>query len=295
MVGGIVAVIMAGRRRLAALNTSIRNASARHRVLPSFLVLGAQKAGTTSLWSLLHEHPAILGPRFKEVNYFDKGWTQGLDHYRAVFPLRAQMTVAARRGDGPAMTFDSTPSYIYHPRVPGRVKETLPDSKFIALLRDPTERAYSHYLHAVAIGRETLRFDEALAAEADGRRDGDDDRKPRELWAATKGLPYVARGRYIDQLERWWNEFPRERFLLIKSEDFFADPAATMSTITDFLGLEPHAPKDTAPKNQSGGPPLDPALRAELDAGFADDNRRLFDATGIDFRKRLESEPIGLT
>jgi hypothetical protein len=255
-------------------------------VLPSFLVLGAQKAGTTTLWSLLHEHPGVVGPRFKEVNFFDKGWSRGLDHYRAVFPLREQLLVARRRQHGPAMTFDSTPSYIYHPRVPGRVKQTLPDAKFIALLRDPTDRAYSHYLHARALGRENLPFEEALVEEAEGRRDGSDDRQPRELWAATKGLPYVARGRYIDQLERWWAEFPREQFLLLKSEDFFADPVATMSVITSFLGLVAYSPRDTTAKNQSEGPPLSPALRAQLDATFADDNRRLFDATGIDFRKR---------
>lgn len=266
------------RRRLAALNTAFRRASSRSRVLPSFLVLGAQKAGTTSFFELLKQHPSIRAPRLKEVNFFDKDWSKGLDHYRSVFPRESEM----RNGSGSTViTFDNTPSYLYHPRVPRRVKQTLPDARLVVLLRDPTDRAYSHYLHATALGRETLSFQDALAAEGTAERS--DGRTPVELWAPTQNLAYVARGRYIDHLERWWAEFPREQMLLLKSEELFADPVGEMRKVTDFLDIEPFVPTDIAPRNQSRGPELSPALRAELDAQFEADNRRLLEATGIDF------------
>ena len=104
-----------------------------------------------------------------------------------------------------------------------------------------------------------------------------------ELWAPTQNLAYVARGRYIDQLERWWSEFPREQMLLLKSEEFFADPVAVLRQVTDFLDLDPFVPADVRARNQSGGPEMSVAVRAELDARFEADNRRLLEATGIDF------------
>lgn len=262
------------RRRRAALNARFRRLSSGGRVLPSFLVLGAQKAGTTSLFELLSQHPQVRPPRLKEVNFFDKDWSKGLDHYRSVFPRRSEMSDADR-------TFDNTPSYLYQPRVPKRVHEVLPDARFVVLLRNPTDRAYSHYLHATALGREHLSFEAALAAE--GQPPRADDREPVDLWAAAQNLAYVARGRYIDHLERWWAQFPRERFLLLKSEDFFADPVATLAAVTDFVGLQRFVPADVSARNQSSGPALDPATRASLDEGFADDNARLAAATGITF------------
>lgn len=266
------------RRPLTALNTVFRKASSRSRVLPSFLVLGAQKAGTTSFFELLKQHPSIRAPRLKEVNFFDKDWSKGLDHYRSVFPRESEMVDGT---GGSAVTFDNTPSYLYHPRVPRRVKETLPDARFVVLLRNPTDRAYSHYLHATSLGRESLSFEEALAAEGSPNRS--DGRTPVELWAPTQNLAYVARGRYIDQLERWWSEFPREQMLLLKSEEFFADPVAVLRQVTDFLDLDPFVPADVRARNQSGGPEMSVAVRAELDARFEADNRRLLEATGIDF------------
>jgi hypothetical protein len=261
------------RRRLAALNTTFRRLSSGSRVLPSFLVLGAQKAGTTSLFELLAQHPQVQPPRLKEVNFFDKDWSKGLDHYRSVFPRNSEMSDVDR-------TFDNTPSYLYQPRVPKRVLEVVPDARFVVLLRNPTDRAYSHYLHAKALGRETLSFEEGLAAE--GHPPRADDRQPVDLWAAAQNLAYVARGRYIDQLERWWAHFPRDRFLLLKSEDFFADPVAALDEIAVFVGLERFVPADVTPRNQSRGPALDPAIRASLDERFAHDNARLLAATGID-------------
>jgi hypothetical protein len=111
------------RRRLAALNTAFRRASARGRVLPSFLVLGAQKAGTTSFFELIGQHPDVRAPRLKEVNFFDKDWSKGLEYYRSVFPRGAEMRA---EGNQIAVTFDNTPAVNGQVSVPGGGHEKYP-------------------------------------------------------------------------------------------------------------------------------------------------------------------------
>src|SRR6187200_1451927 len=130
-------------------------ATARGRPLPDFLVIGAQKAGTTALYAYLRWHPGITGPSWKEVSFFDRHWWRGEAWYRGQFPLRA----------GGRLVGEASPSYLFHPLAPERARSLVPDAKLIALVRNPVDRAYSQYQHAVALGREPLSFEDALAAE----------------------------------------------------------------------------------------------------------------------------------
>jgi hypothetical protein len=131
--------------------------TARWRELPDFLVIGAQKAGTTALYAYLRWHPSIAGPFWKEVSFFDRHWARGEAWYRGQFPLRSSGKVVG----------EASPSYVFHPLAPKRVFSLVPEVKLIVLLREPGDRAYSQYQHAVALGRETLSFEDALAAEDD--------------------------------------------------------------------------------------------------------------------------------
>ena len=140
-------------------------ATSRWRPLPDFLVLGAQKAGTTALYAYLRWHPGITGPSWKEVSFFDRHWWRGPAWYRGQFPLRS----------GTRLVGEASPSYLFHPLAPERVRALVPDARLVALVRDPVARAYSHYQHEVALGREPLSFEDALAAEPErtrGRRRG---------------------------------------------------------------------------------------------------------------------------
>ena len=129
--------------------------TARWRELPDFLVIGAQKAGTTALYAYLRWHPSIAGPFWKEVSFFDRHWARGEAWYRGQFPLRSSGKLVG----------EASPSYVFHPLAPERVFSLVPDVKLVVLLREPGDRAYSQYQHAVALGRETLSFEDALAAE----------------------------------------------------------------------------------------------------------------------------------
>ena len=112
------------------------------RPLPDFLILGAQKAGTTSLHRYLEQHHAVLPPSTKEVHYFDVQWWRGEKWYRSNFPT-ARHRRARRLPDGrPAISGESSPYYLAHPLVPARVKQTIPAVPMIVILRDPIERAY---------------------------------------------------------------------------------------------------------------------------------------------------------
>ncbi len=137
------------------------------RLLPDYLIIGAQRAGTTSLHRYLIQHPGVRTTlRTKGVHFFDTGYGRGMSWYASRFPTRLTAWYVARRHGVELRTGEASPYYLFHPHVPGRVAEHLPQVKLIALLRDPVGRAYSHYQHEVARGFETLSFEEAIEAEA---------------------------------------------------------------------------------------------------------------------------------
>ena len=136
-------------------------ATALARIAPSFLVIGAQRSGSTALYRHLAAHPAILPPLRKEVHYFDFQYAKGRAWYLAHFPgIQERIT-----GNYRAITFEASPYYMLHPLAPERIMAFNPDMKLIAILRDPVDRALSHYHHEARRGVETLTFEEAIAAE----------------------------------------------------------------------------------------------------------------------------------
>src|SRR5919197_2030341 len=233
------------------------------RPLPDFLILGAQKAGTTALFAYLRWHPGVTGPAFKEVSFFDRHYVHGERWYRAHMPLRRGRIVG-----------EASPSYLFHPLAPERVARMLPKARLIALLRNPVERAFSHYQHEVAFGREELSFEDALVRE-DERMEGELERMLRDpayfspaWWMYT----YVARGRYAEQLERWFAADPREQLLVLLTDDLAADTAGTYRQVLEFLGVE-QRDLDFYPKIfEREYADMNPQTRARLEGEFAEPN-----------------------
>lgn len=213
-----------------------RQATSHLRVLPNFLILGAMKSGTTSLYQYLCQHPKVLAAHKKEVYYFDKHYMYGEQWYRGNFPTRRQMKSA---GQG-TVTGEATPYYLFHPTIAERIANLLPQVSLIVVLRDPVDRAISHYFHSVRRGKENRPIRQAFAEE-------DFYVKPEEklleadhytsnrhrMWS------YVSRGLYAQQLKKYLELFPREQLLVLKSEALFAAPQTSVTTVTDFLDLEP--------------------------------------------------------
>lgn len=248
-------------------------ATANLRPLPDFLILGAQKAGTTALYAYLRWHPQITGPSFKEVSFFDRHYARGERWYRAHLPIR-------RRG----IVGEASPSYLFHPLAPERVARMLPNARLIALLRNPVDRAFSHYQHEVALGREQLSFEEAIAHE-DGRMQGEVERMlgdPAYFSHPWWNYTYLARGRYAEQLQRWFAAFPRERLLVLLTDDLAADTAGTYARVLDFLGVEARG-LDSYPRIfEREYAEMSRQTRAGLERDFAEPNRRLAELLGRD-------------
>lgn len=283
-------VPMGYRNRVARGRVWLRWPTGALRTLPDFLILGAMRAGTSSLYRYLGAHPSVARSLRKEVEYFSRWHHRGETWYRAHFPLAA---LGGRR----RRSFEATPYYLCHPHAPRRAQELLPDAHFVVVLREPVARAVSHHRHLSRLGIETLPFEEAVAQEPK-RLDGEWERmlrEPRYQSRAHHLFSYLERGLYARQLRRWFARFPRERFLVLEHEAFFRNPEAGFGEVLRFLGLEPWTPP--AFRNYSHGtgsagagtggpdrlPGVSPELRDRLARHFAAHNRDLEELVGRSF------------
>lgn len=258
-----------------------RQATCLGRSLPDFIIIGAQKSGTTSLFGYLSQHPQLVPSFEKEVLFFDGGsdpsvdsYKKGASWYRAHFPWGKSIY---------RKSFEASPRYIFNPLVPQRIAQLMPEVKLIALLRNPTERALSHYFHQVRAGREQLSIHEALQKEEErlGAAISEMDYKN----SAFIYYSYKARGLYKEQLERYFRYFPMGQMLVMSSEAFFAEPASCLRRIYEFVGVDADFKvSDLRPLNVSHNRvKVDEGVYEYLDDFFRLPNQGLYDKIGDDF------------
>ncbi len=253
-----------------------RHLTRRLRVLPDFLIIGAQRCGTTSLFRYLERHPSILPAAVKEVHYFDDRFPRGDSWYRSHFPLSLRM-----RGH---QTGEASPYYLFHPHVPRRVAEILPSAKLIALLRNPVDRAWSQYHHERRFGFETATFEEAIERETE-RLAGEVETMLRDeshVSLTHRHHSYLARGRYAEQLRHWSRYVPLERMLCVKSEDLYDDARSVVARTFEYLELPPFEAGDYPAHNAVSSTAMDPETRARLVRYFAPHNEELYGMLGRD-------------
>lgn len=232
------------------------------RKLPDFIIIGTQRGGTTSLYRYLTAHQDVGSALRKEVHFFDHYYEKGIDWYLANFPMRSEAPVMG----------EASPYYLFHPDVPERVHRLLPRAKFIALLRNPVDRAYSQYQMQLRNSGETLSFEDAIDREREKLSSSDD--PGSQTWRRSS---YLRRGVYAEQLERWMSVFPREQFLIIKSEDFYENPKRVLHETLEYLGLQPWSPSDFKAHNQrTYATDMNPATRKRLEEYFAPYNQQLY-------------------
>jgi hypothetical protein len=259
------------------------------RPLPDFLVIGTKRGGTTSLWRYLIQHPLVprLFPAWntKTSHYFEEQYGRGEAWYRSHFPTERQRQALVRKHGGPVRAGEAAPLYMFHPLVPYRVAALIPRVRLIVLLRDPVERAYSHWKERRGEGVEPLSFREALAAEH-SRTSGERDRMvadPTYCSTAYDWYAYRERGCYLTHLSPWLTLFDRSQILVLPSETFYRSPAECYARVLSFLGLPAHELPAHEVFNDRPSAGMDPDIRAELTAFYRPHNAVLQNRLGMTF------------
>lgn len=261
------------------LQRGIGLSTGRLRVLPDFIIIGAQRSGTTSLFNYLCQHPEIYPSFPKEVHYFSNNYDKGLGWYRSHFPLASQKKKIERDGKQKFITGEATPYYLSHPHAPKRAYQIVPNAILIALLRDPVERAYSHYHHEVRMGVEKLSFEDAIDKEEERLGDETTRLMENENYRSFnhQHYSYLSRGIYLDQIQAWRRYFRPERMLIITSEAFYAKPSHVTNQVTDALGLTGSFLEDSKKYNSAPYPKMDVRTRERLIEFYRPFNVKLFD------------------
>lgn len=247
-------------------------------VKPAFLIIGAQKAGTSSLFRYLSQHPDIKLPKRKELHFFDLRYENGIDWYEGLFP--ASLLPSEQ------ITGEASPYYLFHPLVPERVCRHYPNIRLIVLLRNPVDRAYSHF--QMERKRDTEPEESFIRAV-----ELEDSRIAHERQLITDGIiksgdhfrnsSYVSRGLYGQQITRWRRYFPPEQFLFIKSEELYDDTINQLGRVHDFLQITHVPPDDISPVNSNRYPDLPAADRLIVEEYFREDSLLLQQLIGDQF------------
>jgi Sulfotransferase domain len=262
------------RAKRLAKNRHEKIAAAQRRAiegpLPDFVVIGTQKGGTSYFYRLLTEHPLVREAAAKELHFFDNKFSEGVGWYRRCFSK-------GKRVDGhTTITGEASPSYLFDPRVPERMARIVPEARLIALLRNPLDRAYSHYQMEVRRGKEARSFEEATQEEMSSAED--------EGNSADVRYAYLRRGLYAEQLKRFSFFANRERLLVLKSENLFTGRLEVLERVLRFLRLAPFVSTlAPSPAGKATYEPMDPHTRRRLEGFFAPHNERLYELLSTDF------------
>ena len=255
-------------------------------VLPDFYIIGTQKGGTSSLYDYLTTHPSIEPCYTKEPSYFDRYFERGLHWYKVNFPFKIHKFIATNILKNKFITGEASVRYLDHPFAPQRIKEITPNAKFIILLRNPIDRAHSHYTMIYRRNSESSSFVDAIENEKERITEPfnkmlNDSNYYSDIYFRHA---YLHRGIYVDKIKRWMEVFPKEQFLIIQSEEFFKNPSKIYNDVLEFLGLIPFSIgefkiKGKVNKNRN----IDDDFRNELVEYFKPHNKRLYDFLGKSF------------
>lgn len=185
---------------------------------PSFIGLGAMKCGTTWLDAVLRTHPDVyMSRRRKEVHFFDEHYERGIAWYERFFPKAGDLASCRQSGISPPRIGEITPLYLYHSDTAARIYNYLPNCRFLIILRNPVDRAYSHYTHIVRNRNVFRSCDEVIHSDSQIFR----------------------QGLYAEQIVRYFDLFPREQFLFLIFEECSRRPETLTSALAEFLDISP--------------------------------------------------------
>lgn len=240
------------------------------RSLPSGLIVGAMKSGTTSLYKNLTKYPSIHGPTKKEVHFFGENYKKGVNWYKAHFPMKEKVSGGE--------VIEATPKYIFSKGVPKQIKEVVPKAKIIMILRNPVNRAISHYMHEVRAGREKRPMKKAIKENM--KRVKKEKKVSKDVLSH---FSYLERGEYFRQIKRYINWFTKEKMKIVKSERMFREKSNVTKEVAEFLTGR-RMDKVDCEKHNAGdyNDSKYDEVKRMLREYYIDKNRNLYDLIGRD-------------
>ncbi|MEG4207924.1 tetratricopeptide repeat protein [Microcoleus sp. Pol7_A1] len=237
--------------------------------VPNFIIIGSQRCGTTSLYTYLAQHPQILTPIKKEMDFFSWHFDRGIDWYLAHFP---PMPAGEQ-----FLTGEASPSYFDSREAPERLYSLFPQAKLIVLLRNPVDRAISQFYRLTGLNWEARSLDRVISDEIERLS-----QNPEYIIGEEPGN-YLARGRYIEFIKKWRAFFPREQLLILKSEDFYAGAATTLKQVLEFLDLPEYQLSEYQNANPGSYQRVNESIRDRLSDYFRPYNQELEEYLGRQF------------
>jgi tetratricopeptide (TPR) repeat protein len=247
----------------------IQNRNLKAVKVPNFIIIGCQRCGTTSLYTYLAQHPQILTPIKKEMDFFSWHFERGIDWYLAHFPPMPP-------GEQ-FLTGEASPSYFDSREAPERLYSLFPEAKLIVLLRNPVDRAISQFYRLTDLNWEARSLDRVISDEIERLN-----QNPEYIIGEEPGN-YLARGRYIEFIKNWRTFFPREQLLILKSEDFYAGAATTVKQVLEFLDLPEYQLSEYQNANPGSYQPVNKSIRDWLRDYFLPYNQQLEEYLSTNF------------
>lgn len=245
--------------------------TAAKRMNPSFLLLGGQKCGTTTLYDHIIGNKQVLPATMKEIHFFDNNFQKSINWYRAHFPLDIYKN---------CITGEATAFYLFHPLAADRIQRTFPNIKLIIIVRDPVKRAFSQYQHNIRLGRENLSFEDALKIEE--QRLSNEPILENNLLFSHWFHSYKSMGLYVEQIKKWLKFFSKDQLYITSLELFSKSPKNIMNEIFSFLGLSDFKYFVTKAADNVGGynEEMNKKTSLELSEYFNPYNEKLFSLVG---------------
>ena len=217
------------------IKRNFRYISSPFRLLPNFIIIGAVRSGTTSLYYNICEHSCVLPADYDEIGFFDSNYELGINWYRSMFPTKRE-SKKIKSKNGMCITGEDTPFYFWDKKAIERIKNKIPKTKLIVLLRNPIDRAYSNYQLGKRSGNELLSFENAIKKEIE-LLEKNNDFENDEIEKFRRTRSYIAKGLYYNQIKHWFALFPQEQILVLNSDDLAKNPHQTMKSVFNFLEL----------------------------------------------------------
>ncbi len=217
--------------RYVVLGRKFKGINAKNHALPNFIIIGAMKSGTTSLYNYICDHPSVIAAEYDEIGFFDSNYHLGLNWYRSLFPTKKQLKSLEQKEDQ-GITGEDTPFYFWNEESANRIKEILPNVKLILILRNPINRAYSEYHDKVQSGRTKKSFEQYIQSELENLKKNS---PPPSKFNDDDSI--LLRGIYSKQFENWSRIFSKKQIIVLQSEQLLEKPQKVLNEIYNFLGL----------------------------------------------------------